>query len=154
MSAATYANEGSKPREDYCNIWVFAERKTENNINSNTAVNDSTNIVAANDKSDSCDSNGNADYETYFWNDVRGTVFEKDLNDAYEKIVHWKRNLFMMPSSAVGKKYIEELTRLLKLWIQDSPLKSIALKAIHDPLRAIQHRCFRNLVKIRSRRTI
>ena len=86
----------------------------------------------------------------YFWNDVRGTVFEKDLNDAYEKIVHWKRNLFMMSCGAAGKKYIEEITRLLKLWIQDSPLKSIALKAITS----CQHCCFRNLVKIRSRRTI
>ena len=48
-----------------------------------------------------------------------------------EKIVHWKRDLFMMPSGAAGKKHIEEITRLLKLWIQDSPLTSIALKAIH-----------------------
>ena len=30
-----------------------------------------------------------------------------------------------------GEKYIEEITRLLKLWIQDSPLKSIALKATY-----------------------
>ena len=37
----------------------------------------------------------------------------------------------MVPSGAARKKYIEEITRLLKLWIQDSPLKSIALKAIH-----------------------
>ena len=37
----------------------------------------------------------------------------------------------MMPSGATEKKYIDEVTRLLKLWIQDLPLKSIALKAIH-----------------------
>ena len=54
------------------------------------------------------------------------------MNDAYEKIVHWKRNLFMMPSGVAVKKYIEEITRLLELWIQDPPLKSIALKAIHS----------------------
>ena len=34
-------------------------------------------------------------------------------------------------SGAAEKKYIEEIIRFLKLWIQDSPLKSIALKAIH-----------------------
>ena len=40
--------------------------------------------------------------------------------------------MFIMPSGAAGKKYIEEIiTLLLKLWIQDSPLKSIALKAIN-----------------------
>ena len=37
----------------------------------------------------------------------------------------------MMPSGAAGKKCIKEITRPLKLWIQDSPLKSTALKAIH-----------------------
>ena len=62
---------------------------------------------------------------------VHGTVFKKDLKDAYEKIAHCKRNLFIMPSGAAGEKYIEEITRLLKLWIQDLPLKSIAFKAIH-----------------------
>ena len=68
---------------------------------------------------------------SYFWNNVHGTVFEKDLTNAYEKIVNWKRNLFMMPSGVAGKKYVEEITPLLKLWLQDSPLKSIILKAIH-----------------------
>ena len=92
-------------------------------------MNDSNNIVAANDKSDSHNSNGNGGQKTYFWSDVGGTAFEKDLSDAYEKIVYWNRNLFMVLSGATGKKYIEEITRLLKLGIQDSPLKSIALKA-------------------------
>ena len=112
-------------------VSFYRKRNRENNINSNTAINDSNNISATKDKSDSHDSNGNGDYETYFWNDVRGTVFEKDLTNAYKKIVHWKRNLFMVPSGVARKKYVEEITRLLNLWIQDSPLKSIALKAIY-----------------------
>ena len=95
------------------------DRNRENNINSNTAINDSNNIAATSDKSDSHDSSGNGDYETYVWNDVHGTVCEKDLTDAYEKILHWKRNLFIMPSGVAGKTYIDEVTRLLKLWIQD-----------------------------------
>ena len=37
----------------------------------------------------------------------------------------------MMPSGAAGEKYIAQITRLLKFCIQDSPLKSIALKGIH-----------------------
>ena len=98
------------------------KRNRENNINSNTVINDTNKVVVANDKSNSHKFNGNGGYEMYFWNDVRGTVF---------KIVHWKQNLFMMPNGAPGKKYIEEITRLLKLWIQYLLLKSIALKAIH-----------------------
>ena len=39
--------------------------------------------------------------------------------------------MFTLPSGGVGKKYVEEITRLLKLWIQDSQFKTIALKAIH-----------------------
>ena len=91
------------------------KRNTENTINSNTAINDSNNIAATSDQSDSHDFNGNGDYKTFFWNDIRGTVFEKDLTDPYKKIVHWKRNLFMMPSGVAGKKYIDEVTRLLKI---------------------------------------
>ena len=37
----------------------------------------------------------------------------------------------MIPSSAAGKKYIKEITRLLKLRVHDSSLKTIALKTIH-----------------------
>ena len=62
---------------------------------------------------------------------MAGSTFEKDLNNAYEKIVHWKKNVFMLPSGAAGKRYVEEVTRLMKLWIQDTPLKSISLKAAH-----------------------
>ena len=37
----------------------------------------------------------------------------------------------MLPSGAVGKRYVEEVTRLMELCTQDTPLKSISLKAIH-----------------------
>ena len=37
----------------------------------------------------------------------------------------------MLPSGAAGKRYVEEVIRLLKLWIQDTLLKSISLKAVH-----------------------
>ena len=37
----------------------------------------------------------------------------------------------MLPSEAVGKRYVEVVTRLMELCTQDTPLKSISLKAIH-----------------------
>ena len=88
-------------------------------------------VATDNDKSDCHDSNGNRDHENYFRNEVRGTAFEKDLTDAYEQIVYLKLNLFTLPSGGAGKKCVEEITRLLKLQIQDSLFKTIALKAIH-----------------------
>ena len=62
---------------------------------------------------------------------MAGSTLEKDLNNAYEKIVHWKKNLFMLPSGAAEKSYVEEVTRLMKLWIQDTSVKSISLRAVH-----------------------
>ena len=35
----------------------------------------------------------------------------------------------MLPSRAAGKNYIEEVTRFMKLWINDTPLRKITLKA-------------------------
>ena len=62
---------------------------------------------------------------------MAGSTFEKDLNNGYEKTVHWKKNWFMLPSGAARKRYVEEVTRLMELWIQDTALKSIPLKAVH-----------------------
>lgn len=93
----------------------------EYNINSNTEINDSNNIGADNDNSKSHNSIGNGDYETYFWNEVSETVFEKYLNDAYEKIVYWKRNLLMMPSRAGRKRNNSSFESLdSKLVVEDN----------------------------------
>ena len=87
--------------------------------------------------SNSNNSNGNdipgmiESQEKFCRNFVAGNTFEKDLNNACEKIVHWNKNFFMLPSGAVGKRYVEEVTRLMELCTQDTPLKSISLKAIH-----------------------
>ena len=62
---------------------------------------------------------------------ISGTVFKQNFSDAYEKIKHWRQNLFTLPSGAKGKKYINEITCLLKLWIQDSLLKTITIKMTH-----------------------
>ena len=44
---------------------------------------------------------------------MAGSTFEKDLNNAYEKIVLWKKNLFILQSGAAGKRYVEEVTRVM-----------------------------------------
>ena len=44
----------------------------------------------------------------------------------------------MMPSGAAGKKHTNEVTRLLKFWIQDSLLKSITLKVHVMPALLLQ----------------
>ena len=71
---------------------------------------------------------------SFVWGERDGTLFTDDLNDAYEKIVFWRKNLFMSPTEKAGKKHIKEVTRLLNAWTQDTPLRSISLKAIHTML--------------------
>lgn len=66
-------------------------------------------------------------------NAVWGTLTYDDVNligsAMYEEIVHWRKNLFKLPSGASGKRYIRELTRLIDVWNSDSqPMCNIALK--------------------------
>ena len=44
------------------------------------------------------------------WDLVGGSTFIKGLNNACQKIVCWKKNLFMLPSGAAGERYVEEVT--------------------------------------------
>ena len=96
----------------------------DNNDNTSNSNNSNDNYIP--DKIES--------QEKFYWNLVAGSTFEKDLKNAYEKTVSWKKNLFMLPSGAAGKRYVKKVTCLMKLWIKDIPLKSISLKAIHAML--------------------
>ena len=112
---------------EYNNIFNIAVIDLNNNIN----------IVADTTGSDNHHAKRNEGHESYHRNNVRATVFKQDLNDAYEKLNIL--NLFILPSGATGEKKeiikdikdIKEITCLSKLWIQDSLLKTTALKAIH-----------------------
>ena len=69
--------------------------------------------------------------EKFYWNTVPGNVYQKDLEEACEQIVYWRKNVFMVPAGASGKRFIIEITRLFDQWTNDIPLKSIGIKAIH-----------------------
>ena len=42
------------------------------------------------------------------------------VNGAYEEIVFWRKNVFMLPSGAAGKAYVKETDRLVSAWNCDS----------------------------------
>lgn len=53
------------------------------------------------------------------------------IDNIYDEVVFWRRNVFLLPSGTAGKKFIKELTRMIDIWNSDySPLKEIALKAM------------------------
>jgi hypothetical protein len=84
--------------------------------NNDMAYNDGTNYVRE-------------DEQIFMWNEVNGTDFCDMINDAYEEIVNWKRNVFLVPSGRVGKSFIQELARIYQAFADTSPLECIALKA-------------------------
>ena len=68
---------------------------------------------------------------SFVWGERNRTLLTADLNKAYEKMVFWRKNLFMLPAGNAGKKCIKEVTRLLNLWTQNRPLRSISLETTH-----------------------
>ena len=74
--------------------------------------------------------NSGGDTLLYQWGDYADKHFEENLHLVYEKIVYWRKNLFLLPTGKAGKQYIDEITRLINAWVADSPLKKIAFKAI------------------------
>ena len=62
------------------------------------------------------------------WASHTGEELYCEINDAYETIVHWQKNLFMIPSGKAGKEFITELSPWLNKFNNDTPFQSIALK--------------------------
>ena len=63
------------------------------------------------------------------WGALSGEEFAHAVHCAYTEIVHWRRNVFLVPSGKAGKRFIEELTALFTAYANGSALESIALEA-------------------------
>ena len=74
----------------------------------------------------------------------KGSDAKIAIGECYEKVVFWKKNLFMLPNGAAGKNFIREATRLLNAWIDDSLIKPICMKAIHIMPALLLQKPFKN----------
>ena len=72
----------------------------------------------------------NFQHNLYINGGIDSHTFQKNVDFIYEKIVFWRKNLFLLPTGKSGKKYIDEITRLVNAWLSDSCLKDVAFKAI------------------------
>ena len=88
-------------------------------------------------------------HEDFYWNTVPQRIYQKDLEETYNQVVYWRKNIFMEPTGAAGKKFIDGISRLLNLWTNETPLKNIALKAIHVMLAPL----LQNQIKSRRQKT-
>ena len=68
--------------------------------------------------------------KSYTWGNYPSHVFEANVSTVYEQIVYWKKNLFLLPLGRHRKQYIDETPKLMNEWLQESPLKDIAFKAV------------------------
>ena len=67
---------------------------------------------------------------TLSWGSVDGMVFSDRIEHCYKECVHWKRNLFKVPSGRAGTAFVKETTRLIRAYAEVSALEGIALKAL------------------------
>lgn len=69
--------------------------------------------------------------QLFMWGQLNGDQATRELKECYEKVVYWRKNIFMLPKGASGKDYIRETTRLINGWTTESPIKECAMYAIH-----------------------
>ena len=62
---------------------------------------------------------------TYKWGEYTNKQLEENGSSIYEKIVYWKRNIFLLPISKSGRCFTDKTTRLIH-----SSLKNVALNAV------------------------
>ena len=66
----------------------------------------------------------------FTWGRLEGEEFAHAIHCAYSEIVHWRRNVFSVPSGKTGKMFVRELTALFHGYAQASAKESVALEAI------------------------
>ena len=66
---------------------------------------------------------------SFMWNDIEGVSFTRTISSCYSEIVHWRRNLFKIPSGKAGIAFVRELARLFRSYGEVSAMEGVALKA-------------------------
>jgi hypothetical protein len=63
------------------------------------------------------------------WGDKDGETFAHSIDLCYKEIVHWRRNLFKVPSGKAGKSFVSELARMFRAFAEGSALECVAMQA-------------------------
>ena len=71
-----------------------------------------------------------AEFDHLTWGEVDGETLAQAINSARAECVHWRRNVFSVPSGSSEKSFVRELVRLLSMFNDETPWKSIALTAL------------------------
>ena len=66
------------------------------------------------------------------WGKINGvdiTVSMNVINEAYNEVVYWRKNVFLVPYGKIGKDFIHDLTLLINDWYYETKRQHVALKA-------------------------
>ena len=67
-------------------------------------------------------------YPNKDWHDMTGLQFTQTIDNIYDEIVHWRKNLFKLPSGTAGRSFISLLTNWLDHFNRGTEFRRIALK--------------------------
>lgn len=68
-------------------------------------------------------------YNQFKWGENDGEKIAAYIDSIYTQIVHWKHNLFKVPSGKYGKVFVQELACLFNAYGEASAMELVALKA-------------------------
>ena len=66
------------------------------------------------------------------WGEIEGEEnIRKCISDTYNEVTTWRKNLFLLPRGKVGTDFIKEITRLIRLFVDNSKWSRLALALVH-----------------------
>ena len=66
-------------------------------------------------------------YPNKDWHDMTGIQFTQTIDNIYDEIVHWRKNLFKLPSGTAVRSFISLLTKLLDHFNRGAEFRRVAL---------------------------
>ena len=67
-------------------------------------------------------------YPNKDWHDITGLEFTQTIDNVYDEIEHWRKNIFKLPSGTAGRSFISLLTNWLDYFNRGTEFRRIALK--------------------------
>ena len=65
----------------------------------------------------------------YLWGNLDGPTMCDKVIACYNEVIHWKRNVFRIPSGKVGKAFVSEMAKLFQAFAEETRIESFALTA-------------------------
>ena len=66
---------------------------------------------------------------SYKWGSAEGSAFRLKVDRCYDEVVHWRRNVFSIPSGKAGRDFVNEMARLNQAYAEGSQIESFTLTA-------------------------